>query len=131
MNRISKTLRSELISVCFVCSVFIIYITVDIGQILIRNSQLSVISIQIQQDRSLSRILHLLRNFAKALLASGKGKLECLRDECDNYDPYKNYDPDYGFKCGDCHPVNIARDWVINGFGVAKVGTALITRHVT
>ena len=48
--------------------------------------------------------------------------MECVRDECDDYDPYKNYDPDYGFKCGDCHPVNIARDWVINGFGVAKVG---------
>ena len=47
--------------------------------------------------------------------------MECVRDECDDYDPYKNYDPDYGFKCGDCHPVNIARDWVINGFGVAKV----------
>ena len=48
--------------------------------------------------------------------------MECVRDECDNYDPYKNYDPDYGFKCGECHPVNIARDWIINGFGVAKVG---------
>ena len=56
-----------------------------------------------------------------SLKANEKGKLECVRDECDNYDPYKNYDPDYGFKCGECHPVNIARDWVINGFGVAKV----------
>ena len=33
-----------------------------------------------------------------------------------------NYDPDYGYKCGDCHPVNIARDWVVNGHGVAKDG---------
>ena len=43
-----------------------------------------------------------------------------MKNDCADYDPYMNYDPDYGYKCGDCHPVNIARDWVINGYGVAK-----------
>ena len=45
-----------------------------------------------------------------------------MKNDCADYDPYMNYDPDYGYKCGDCHPVNIARDWVINGYGVAKDG---------
>ena len=49
-----------------------------------------------------------------------------MKNDCADYDPYMNYDPDYGYKCGDCHPVNIARDWVINGYGVAKDGFLLL-----
>ena len=45
-----------------------------------------------------------------------------MKNDCADYDPYMNYDSEYGCKCGDCHPVNIAKDWDINGDGVSKDG---------
>ena len=60
--------------------------------------------------------------FIGSFTDNGKGKLECVKNDCADYDQYANYDSSYGYKCGNCHPVNIARDWVINGFGVAKDG---------
>ena len=58
----------------------------------------------------------------RSLADNGKEKRQWVKNDCADYDPYMNYDSDYGCKCGDCHPVNIANDWDINCYGVAKDG---------